>query len=144
MESLVHHLIWYGITCIWCGIKWTSFDNSKICISKCRLTEFIIITSNICDFCDEIDYIDHSFYSCRHVKEFWNYISSIISTSLNTRFDLTVSHALLGLPIGTLQLKSREIKEINHFILVAKLAITKSKAAKSRNFENIFWKWVWV
>ena len=106
------------------------------------LKKMYLKDSNICDFCDEIDYIDHSFYNCRHVKEFWKYISSLISTSLNTRFDLTVSHALLGLPIGTLQLKSREIKEINHFILVAKLAIIKSKAAKSRNlkicFENEF------
>jgi len=60
--------------------------------------------SNLCDACNNIDFIDHAFYYCRPVKEFWDNLSIIISTNLNMNIIITAPHALLGIPRGFLQI----------------------------------------
>ena len=102
------------------------------------LKKMYLKDSNLCDACNNIDFIDHAFYYCRPVKEFWDNLSIIISTNLNMNIIITAPHALLGIPRGFLQICPQKIKEINHIILIAKLSITKARLTRYRNIQIIF------
>lgn len=102
------------------------------------LKKMYLKDSNLCDACNNIDFIDHAFYYCRPVKEFWDNLSIIISTNLNMNIIITAPHALLGIPRGFLQICPKKIKEINHIILIAKLSITKARLTRYRNIQIIF------
>ena len=102
------------------------------------LKKMYLKSSNVCDLCDDIDFIDHAFYNCRSVKKLWDDISTIISTNLNIQFKITASQALLGIPRGVLLLTPPQLKEVNHMILIGKLSISKSKVSKNRNIKIIF------
>ena len=94
--------------------------------------------TNICNYCIDRDFIDHAVYNCKHIKEFWIKLSTLISTCLDFQFTITASQVLLGIPCGILQLNNVQLKEINHLILIAKLSIVKSKASNVRNIWLIF------
>ena len=102
------------------------------------LRKMYLKDTNICDYCIDIDFIDHAFYNCKHIKEFWIKLSTLISTCLDFQFTITASQVLLGIPCGILQLNNVQLKEINHLILIAKLSIVKSKASNVRNIWLIF------
>ena len=94
--------------------------------------------TNLCDTCNNIDFIEHAFYHCEPVQRFWNHVSQLISTRLNIHFTISPSQAILGIPMGSQQFSPKILHEINHIILIAKLSIVKSKVSKNTNIKVNF------
>ena len=99
------------------------------------LKKMYLKDTNLCDTCNNIDFIEHAFYHCEPVQRFWNHVSQLISTRLNIHFNISPSQAILGIPMGSQQFSPKILHEINHIILIAKLSIVKSKVSKNTNIK---------
>ena len=102
------------------------------------LKKMYLKDTNLCDTCNNIDFIEHAFYHCEPVQRFWNHVSQLISTRLNIHFTISPSQAILGIPMGSPQFSPKILHEINHIILIAKLSIVKSKVSKNTNIKVNF------
>ena len=102
------------------------------------LKKMYLKDTNLCDTCNNIDFIEHAFYHCEPVQRFWNHVSQLISTRLNIHFNISPSQAILGIPMGSQQFSPKILHEINHIILIAKLSIVKSKVSKNTNIKVNF------
>ena len=102
------------------------------------LKKMYLKDTNLCDTCNNSDFIEHAFYHCEPVQRFWNHVSQLISTRLNIHFNISPSQAILGIPMGSQQFSPKILHEINHIILIAKLSIVKSKVSKNTNIKVNF------
>ena len=82
--------------------------------------------SNKCDFCEEIATVEHMFYSCRDLKNFWNVIKSKLDVIFSQRTTITLKDALFGFHFETNT--SLKVNEANHLLLLAKFCISKKQA----------------
>ena len=83
--------------------------------------------SEKCKFCQVTDFIEHYFFDCYRLFNFWNYVSSIINVKLGKRINLSKYEILLGFNQKTYKLSNKDTIFINNLITVGKLAIIKSK-----------------
>ena len=96
-----------------------------------------LVTTKNCLWCSEVDYIEHAFYQCAKLKEFWKNIKQQILIKYNRRVEIDEKVALFG--ASKTEIENAEIrKKVNHTILIAKLAISKYKYGKYKNLEMIF------
>ena len=93
-----------------------------------------------CDFCNEIDYVEHTFFNCNRLKMFWEAISSLINKKLNKKIYLSEKSVLLGIEQEHHNLRKEELKFINLIILIGKLSIIKSKFYQMINLNTLFEK----
>ena len=96
-----------------------------------------VTNTNKCHACGQTDYIEHAFYQCKELNKFWKDVKQHILIKTETQIDITETIALFGIP------KTREINtdtrhEINHILLIAKMAISKYKYGKIKNLNIIF------
>ena len=71
--------------------------------------------SNKCKFCpDTIDYIEHFFYECPVVVNFWKSIEQKVYRETGIRVELSVQTILFGLQNSTLA--TFKVDYINHII----------------------------
>jgi len=79
--------------------------------------------NNKCNYCNEIDTIEHHLYTCSESKKIWQSVQSWCSTNLEIKYNLTVCEVLFGIPINN----SVDMDIINFLILIAKHYINKTK-----------------
>ena len=74
------------------------------------------IESAQCDICHQIDTIEHFFYYCNVVNNFWVHVGNLIFEAFEIRLDYTVLEILLGIPCR----KNTVMSIVNFVILYAK------------------------
>ena len=108
-------------------LQWKILHNiypTKILLEKMKVTD-----NNKCDYCPEsIDSIDHFFYECKKIKDFWSSVSKMLSVGLNEKIILSRNDVLLGIPQNDMA-KAKTIC-VNHVILIGKMCISIVKKTK--------------
>ena len=74
------------------------------------------IDSELCDICHQIDTIEHFFYYCSVVNNFWIHVGNLIFEAFEIKLEYTVLEILLGIPCK----KNTVMSIINFVILYAK------------------------
>ena len=96
------------------------------------LNKMGLATTTKCLWCTEIDYIEHAFYQCTELEHFRRLVKQYILINYDWRLEINGKVALFGVPKA--EIEDAEIrKEVNHIILIAKLAISKYKYGKCKN-----------
>ena len=81
--------------------------------------------SNVCEVCNEIDYIEHFFFDCKKIKIIWNEVDKIILKLYNVNIKVTQSDVLFGYNCPG---KFNAI--INHILSISKLSVSKYRYGK--------------
>ena len=83
-----------------------------------------ITDSNKCSYClNEIDYIEHFFYTCNKIKKLWDHIECLVQVKFGQVVKLNMIDVLLG---KKKELLSADMYHyINHTILIGKMCISK-------------------
>ena len=96
-----------------------------------------LATTKQCLGCTEIDYMEHAFYQCTKLENFWTNVKQYILINYDWRLEINEKIALFsGSKAETEDAEIR--KKVNHIILIAKLAISKYKYGKCKNLALIF------
>jgi len=78
--------------------------------------------NNKCCLCpNKTDFIEHFFYECFKVKQFWNYIEYYIQMKVGIRPKLMLKDVLFAYDNPNTK---KENKIINHIILIGKMCIS--------------------
>ena len=91
--------------------------------------------SNKCDACDmdEIDFIEHFFFTCKTINPIWKLVTTEIMLKLDTHINITQNIALLGYTE-----KTKHSNKINHLISLAKMCISKYRYGERTPISIIF------
>ena len=101
------------------------------------LNKMGLATTKQCLWCTEIDYIEHAFYQCTKLENFWRNVKQYILINYDWRLEINENIALFGM--SKAEIEDAEIrKKVNHIILIAKLAISKYKCGKCKSLALIF------
>ena len=96
-----------------------------------------LATTKQCLGCTEIDYMEHAFYQCTKLENFWTNVKQYILINYDWRLEINEKIALFS--GSKAEIEDAEIrKKVNHIILIAKLAISKYKYGKCKNLALIF------
>jgi hypothetical protein len=103
-------------------LQWKLLHNiypTNILLSKMKIR-----ATNKCLFCvDVVDYIEHFFYECPIVLEFWKRIEQYLWIEFNIKIVLNVREVLFGISRVD-GLTDTQLYKINHIILIAKMCIS--------------------
>ena len=98
-----------------------------------------IKTTNKCDNCNEIDFIEHMFVTCNRLKLYWAYVQRLIETKiLNNKMTLDTPTALFGLTREAVKCSNHTLNLANYVLLLAKFSIVKSKYSLNMDPKNMF------
>jgi hypothetical protein len=92
-----------------------------------------IKTKNTCDFCEEIDTIEHFLYQCPKTHTFWQFLFNWWAANIPVRFNINIYEILFGIPN---EHNEPIVNQLNFFILHSKLYIYHCK--KKNNNMNVF------
>ena len=92
-----------------------------------------------CEWCDEFDYIEHFFATCRLVKPLWKEVESQINVFIGKKIKLLNRNVLLGVTTND-EIAKKYIANINHAILFGKMVISKVKYGNAHNIIDTFEK----
>ena len=90
------------------------------------LSKMSLRRTDRCEYCDCQDTLEHFFFLCRKVISLWVEVQRLIFIFIDQSFKLNMENALLGYVPREHRSKSI-INKINLLILLAKLAVSKSK-----------------
>jgi len=82
-----------------------------------------IIETPTCNNCKMIDTLEHYFYECTEIRQFWKNVGQWISDTLEIKYDFTICEVLLGIPICDDPI----FKNFNFIILLGKWFISQKK-----------------
>ena len=89
-----------------------------------------VTESNKCSFCvDVVDFIEHFFFNCPVVHDFWKFIESYFLTELDVKLHLQITDVLFG--VKKLNVKKEYLMKINHILLLGKMCISIFKKTNS-------------
>ena len=94
--------------------------------------------NNLCDHCKEIESLEHLFFKCIALSDFWKYISELVSFTLESNFTINVVNALFGITTEDTQAAHRLICKANHIMMIAKMSISKYRFSNNKNLRLIF------
>ena len=84
-----------------------------------------IRNNRLCEFCDEIDFIEHFFWRCKRLREFWKNVENTICNKTGNSIKITEESALFGFEKNK---SKQEVNKItNHILLIAKMTISKHR-----------------
>ena len=97
-----------------------------------------IANTDKCNVCaaNGTDYIEHFFFACIKSKPVWRKVEQEMNKRTGTRLEISKTIALLGFHNNTHTAYERKI--INHFILIAKICISKYRYADGPDIDIIF------
>lgn len=108
-------------------LHWKLLHNiypTNILLNKMKVND-----TNKCTYCiHEIDFIEHFFYNCSHIRSLWEYIELTLSFLLNTKIELNVTAVLLGYSNNNLGVQENNL--INWFLLLGKMCVSIVKKTK--------------
>ena len=111
----------------------------NIVATNANLHRWKIKDTKQCDFCQEIDTIEHMFSLCSKLRGFWDYVSSWIYCETHTKIKLSTENIILGLLASDFpNVKKTHLHMINHIILIAKFSINKMRFGENKNVFIIF------
>jgi len=112
-----------------CELQWKI--NHNIYPTNIILQKMKVCQTNTCDFCpNEIDFMEHFFFSCAQTKPLWAHVENRLAAETGKRIFLTVKEVLFG--VFRKGFNSKDLRKINHQILVAKMCISIVKKTKVR------------
>ena len=94
-----------------------------------------IKTNNLCDFCGEIDSIDHFFITCTVAKSVWDEADKLVSFKIGRNITLSNKNKIFGILRDEFNWGKDAKKWINNIILVCKKTISKYKYEKVGNIK---------
>ena len=94
-----------------------------------------IVNSIKCKKCNLTEFSEHFFFDCNSNKQLWEEVTSIINSKFGLCIDLNLQTVMTG--YFNKKLNKRNILEINHVLLIAKMIISKSKYGKGRNMVTL-------
>ena len=103
-----------------------------------------IKTSDKCEFCDEVDFIEHFFFHCSKIRMLWKEIEKHILFRFNLRIKIDATHVLFGVMKLSEKISKNNLYKINTIIAVGKLVISKYKYGNSRNLIEIYEKEMYI
>lgn len=110
-------------------LHWKIMHNiypTNILLQKMKVTD-----TNKCDYCwNKIDYMEHFFYECDFVYEFWCCLENTIYRKINQKVKISKNTVLFGLENDDFPLD--QWKYVNLVILIGKLTISIFKKTKSK------------
>ena len=80
----------------------------------------------MCDYCENIDTIEHHLFSCKESEQLWKKTKDWMTNNLEITYHLTVCEVLFGIPVYNSN--SSDIEIINFIILMTKWYINKAKS----------------
>ena len=103
------------------------------------LSKMKVKPSDLCETCQVPDYIEHFFFECSSIHNFWNHVNNFIRTKVNIDFHLNKNNILMGIACSEFpSLKRKVVDFINSIILIGKLCISKFRYGKIKNLFLIF------
>ena len=120
-------------------LQWKLLQN--IYPTNIMLNRMKVTTDNKCELCPhEVDFIEHFFYECPNVLEFWKEIENLLYLEFNVKNRLRVTDVLFGITHMP-EISKSTLNRINHILLIGKMSIsiwkkTKSHAKLFNIFEN--------
>ena len=109
-------------------LHWKILHNiypTNILLCKMKVKE-----NNKCTYCNEfVDYIEHFFFECPVVRDFWQYIEQHILINFNVQVHLIAFDILFG--IKCFNVGKIKLKKMNHVILIAKMCISIFRKTQS-------------
>ena len=106
---------------------------TNIILQKMKVTD-----SNKCDHCpDKVDFLEHFFFHCPPVRQFWRNVEKIIKGVTGTSVYLTQTSVLFGVRD---ELDAGDaLHKTNHILLIGKMCISIARKTNVlRNVEAIF------
>ena len=95
--------------------------------------------NNLCEHCQDIDYLEHFFFQCKRLNGFWNYISLQALVDINIKYTFSIKDVLFGIQNNSCKdLDKTKLKYLNYLILVGKMCISKFRYGKINNIRLIF------
>ena len=94
-----------------------------------------IKVNNLCNFCGEIDTLNHFFVTCHIANEVWLEADKLISIKCGRKVTLTNRNKVIGIISSDNFIGRDIIKYINRIILVCKHTISKYKYEKVGNIK---------
>ena len=97
-----------------------------------------IKTSELCDFCGELEVIEHMLIYCPKLRGFWEMVFNIIFIRTKLRIERSNANILFGINRDSISGSQKHYRIINHIILIAKMCISKSRAANTNRVNFYF------
>ena len=108
---------------------------SNIYPTKILLHKMKIENNDICDICNEKDYVEHFFFFCKKIQPIWLEANAIISLKVSKRVMLTHFDVLFGFQQCKVKLQR---DYVNSIIMIAKLSISKFRYGNHPNLLFLF------
>ena len=118
-------------------LHWKIMNN--IYPTNILLFKMSIRNTQNCEWCNEFDYIEHFFATCKLVKPLWEELESQINVFIGKKIKLTMRLILLGVTAND-KIDKKYIANINHAILIGKMVISKFKYGNAHNLKDTFEK----
>ena len=90
------------------------------------LSKMKIRNSDLCEHCRVRDTLEHFFFHCALLDKLWSDVDNMITAVAGQRIDLSWDKALFGV-LAPRDINRNNVRKINLIILLAKLAVSKSK-----------------
>ena len=116
-------------------LQWKILHN--IYPTNILLNKMGIRNSQLCSTCLCIDYTEHFFFECSRTKPLWTELEKQVEMYTGTRIRIEAKHALLGY-LKNETFSNKTVSEINHSILIAKMAISKVKYGNGGHIIEVF------
>ena len=99
-----------------------------------------IKNSNKCDFCQEVDFLEHFLINCVRLAPYWQQVLSYIEKETKVIVPDFMEHKLFGITDENSNGKNinKNIEKANLFLMIAKLSIIKAKFCKLDNIFSVF------
>jgi hypothetical protein len=101
-------------------LQWKILHNiypTNILLSKMKIRDH-----NRCSFCGEVDYIEHFFFKCSHLKVFWKIVENKIFFITGLLVQLNETDVMFGYQVY--KQNDRNINMVNLILLIAKMAVS--------------------
>ena len=93
-----------------------------------RLKKWNIKDSEKCDYCDNVDTIEHHLHTCEESQKIWCHLQKWLLDNLGTSLPFTVCEVMFGLTT----MSSVEFNIINFLILLTKWYINRTKSQNQK------------
>ena len=86
--------------------------------------------SELCEYCNTRDNIEHFFFSCLIFRKLWETVSSTLNALFGKRFNISQETVILGW-LYLEGLDKIELAKANEILLIAKMCVSKYKYKKT-------------
>ena len=95
-----------------------------------------IKNSNKCDFCQEVDFLDHTLVECVRLRQYWEKVLFFIEKETQIIVPNETKYKLFGFnEVGE---SNKKVEKSNLLLIIAKFAIIKAKFYQINNIFGIF------